>query len=321
MTMNQIYNLAVEMAKKVDPRGSDLPKNPYPDSAILHTTNPSKTSLTVSEFKSLRASKHKSIKTILAGIDMDSAEILLAHFLKVDLAISHHPQGKALADLGKAIPLQADLMHSQIGVPINIAEGVLKKRIAEVKRQIAPINHYQTIDMSKHSEVNFMCLHTVCDNLAWNFVENKLKNLDPRKLPPTGKTIPGRQKPTIVKDVVNLLLTIPEYQEAKNRGAGPTIIAGSPQNRAGRVATTEFTGGTDGGKLIYPALANAGLGTIISMHMKEESREEAEKNHINVVCAGHIASDSLGMNLFLDELEKKGIEVIPTSGLIRVKRN
>jgi len=27
------------------------------------------------------------------------------------------------------------------------------------------------------------------------------------------------------------------------------------------------------------------------------------------------------MNLFLDELEKKGIEIVPCSGLIRVSRN
>ncbi|HPM39035.1 MAG TPA: NGG1p interacting factor NIF3, partial [Candidatus Pacearchaeota archaeon] len=49
-------------------------------------------------------------------------------------------------------------------------------------------------------------------------------------------------------------------------------------------------------------------------------RKEAEASHINIVIAGHISSDSLGMNLFLDELEKKGIEIIPFSGLTRIKR-
>jgi len=57
------------------------------------------------------------------------------------------------------------------------------------------------------------------------------------------------------------------------------------------------------------------------MHMAEDRKREAEKNHVNVVIAGHMSSDSLGMNLFLDELEKRGIEVIPCSGLIRVSRN
>ena len=33
-----------------------------------------------------------------------------------------------------------------------------------------------------------------------------------------------------------------------------------------------------------------------------------------------LVSDSIGSNLFLDELEKRGVQVIPASGLIRIKR-
>ncbi|KKR97364.1 MAG: hypothetical protein UU49_C0033G0007, partial [Candidatus Magasanikbacteria bacterium GW2011_GWC2_41_17] len=47
---------------------------------------------------------------------------------------------------------------------------------------------------------------------------------------------------------------------------------------------------------------------------------EAKGAFLNIIIAGHIASDSLGLNLFLDELEKKGIKIIPCSGLIRVSR-
>ena len=35
---------------------------------------------------------------------------------------------------------------------------------------------------------------------------------------------------------------------------------------------------------------------------------------------GYMASDSLGMNLFLDALEKKGITIVSCSGLIRIQR-
>jgi len=54
--------------------------------------------------------------------------------------------------------------------------------------------------------------------------------------------------------------------------------------------------------------------------MREESKKEAEAANINVVVAGHISSDSLGMNLFLDELQKRNIQIIPCSGLIRISR-
>ncbi|NLC37920.1 MAG: NGG1p interacting factor NIF3, partial [Clostridia bacterium] len=65
----------------------------------------------------------------------------------------------------------------------------------------------------------------------------------------------------------------------------------------------------------------AGVGTIVCMHMSEKHRKEAEKAHLNVVIAGHMASDSLGMNLFLDLLEERGIQIETCSGLYRVKRN
>jgi hypothetical protein len=40
-----------------------------------------------------------------------------------------------------------------------------------------------------------------------------------------------------------------------------------------------------------------------------------------VVIAGHMSSDSLGINQFLDELERHGVRTIATSGLIRVHRD
>ena len=40
------------------------------------------------------------------------------------------------------------------------------------------------------------------------------------------------------------------------------------------------------------------------MHISEEHRKEAEKSHLNVVVAGHISSDNLGLNL----LHRRDIE-------------
>jgi hypothetical protein len=123
-----------------------------------------------------------------------------------------------------------------------------------------------------------------------------------------------------LEDLMNLLKEIPEFKEATKFGAGPKIFVGSPERRCGKIALTEITGGTEGSTKIYEKLAIAGIGTVIGMHMEEERKKEAEAAHINVVISGHIPSDSLGMNLFLDELEKRGIEIIPCSGLIRVSR-
>jgi len=262
-------------------------ENPYLDSRILNIT------------------EDKEIKKVLIGIDMEPAEILLAKEIKdIDLIISHHPLGKGLAHLSDVMELQCDVLN-QYGVPINIAEGLMKEKISEVARGTSAKNHQRTVDVAKILGFNLICLHTVCDNLAAKFLKDKIEKEDSLMR---------------IEDLLKLLKEIPEYKEATKIGAGPKIFVGDKENRCGKIAVTEITGGTEGSSKLYEKMAIAGIGTIIGMHISEEHKKEAEASHVNVVIAGHISSDSLGVNIFLDDLEKKGIEIIPCSGLIRVSR-
>lgn len=317
MTLKQIYRLVVDMGMKADPRGlegvrkvlarrkqdyQELSKskkqefdaedliNPYADSRIL-----------VGE-DSLKVDK------VLAGIDITAAEVVLADRLNqqgagIDLLIGHHPVGGPLAALHEVMEVQADLMATY-GVPINIAEGLMRDRIKEVQRSVSPRNHNQTVDAARLLNLAVMCTHTVTDNLVYNFLEKLLT----------------KKAPETVGDVVSVLKEIPEYKEATAGKAGPIIFAGDEKNRAGRVAPLEITGGTEASHLIYEKLAIAGVGTIVGMHAAEDHRKECVKHHLNLVIAGHMSSDSLGMNLFLDELEKQGVKIIAASGLIRMSR-
>lgn len=314
MKTKEIYKFAIEMGEKADFRGIngvkkvlerkkekfeklskkekeffdvEMLENPYSDSRILNIA------------------KDKEIKKVLVGIDIDTAEVLLAKEIgDIDLIISHHPLGKGLATLSEVMELQCDVLN-KYGVPINIAEGLMKERISEVARGLNRVNHQKTVDAAKILGFNLICLHTVCDNLAADFLKNKIekaKNL------------------TRIEDLLEFLKEIPEYKTAAKLGSGPKIFVGNKENRCGKIAITEVTGGTEGSPRLYEKMAIAGIGTIIGMHMEEEQKREAEAANINVVIAGHMSSDSLGVNLLLDKLEKKGIEIIPCSGLIRVKR-
>jgi len=315
MTIQEVYELAMRKAIKADLRGEKTVKrklkklkekykklsqaekqefdkeslrNPYADSRVFA--------------KNFR----KKVKKILTGIDIDTGEVLLAKQLGVDLIISHHPVGSALAGLGEVMDLQIELL-AQEGIPINIAQNLMKLRISEVSRSVGAANHYQVIDAANLLDIPIMCTHTFADNLVAKFLNDLIKE--------------NKNKLETVGDVIELLKTIPEYQEAIKRKAGPKIFVGSKDNYVGRIAILEMTGGTNGSKDIYEKMSQAGVGTIIGMHMSEEWKKQAESNHINVIIAGHMSSDSIGMNLMLDELEKRGIEIIPCSGLIRYSRN
>jgi putative NIF3 family GTP cyclohydrolase 1 type 2 len=245
----------------------------------------------------------KEIKKVLVGIDITTGEILMAKELGVDLVIGHHPSGSALQGLDDAMKLQADVLEIY-GIPINVAEGCLRKRISEVARGIHASNSFITVDAAKNMGMSFMNIHTPADNAVSMFVKKEIEKKEPR----------------FVSEILDLLYEIPEYQEATRRGSAPTLYAGSPENRAGKIAVTEMTGGTEGAPEIYQKMAAAGIGTVIAMHQSEKHRTAAEKAHINVVVAPHIASDSLGMNLVLSNILEKGIKIIPAGGFIWVKR-
>ena len=255
---------------------------------------------------------NKEIKKVLVGIDIGPEEILLARELgNIDLVIGHHPVGKGLVKLEDVMELQCDV-YNFYGVPINVAEGLMRERISEVARGVNSSNHQRTVDTARLLNVNLMNSHTPSDNLAAKFLRNFIEGNPSEPLRP--------RKLERVSDIINALKEIPEYKEAMKIGVGPKVFAGSLENRCGKIALSEITGGTEGSPKLYEKIAQAGIGTVIGMHISEEHKKEAEMAHINIVIAGHMSSDSLGMNLLMDELEKQGIEIVACSGFTRFSR-
>lgn len=316
MKLQEIYKLIIKLGTEHDPRGLEVVQkqlakeqkkiaelkeeekqevdqdrlfNPYTDTRVLY------------------GDLDREVQRILVGIDMEIGEVMLADRLaekgqKIDLIMAHHPEGKATAGLYDVMHLQEDLLY-QLGVPINVAEGIMASRIAEVRRGLMPLNHNRAVDAARLLDIPLMCCHTPADNMVTEYVQNKIDQGNCETL----------------GDIVKVLKAIPEYAEAVKTGAGPTIVVGSKERRAGKVFV-DMTGGTSGSEDAYSKLSVAGVGTLVVMHISEKHRKEAEKNHVNVIIAGHMASDSLGMNLILDEIAKQGVEILTCSGLTRVNR-
>lgn len=316
MTIQEIYDLALVMGMKADPRGysgvkkrldklkkeyKELPekKKKYFDQETLR--NP------YSDSRLLVGDPKKKVKKILAGIDANGTEILLADRLnqkgeEIDLLIGHHPEGNAFANLHEVMDLQVGVYES-IGVPVNVAYSLMMERMQEIKRRIHPINHNQAVDAAKLLEIPLLTLHTIWDNMGDQFIKEYL----------------GKQELDTVGDVYEKLMELPEFMESEKGKAGPSIVSGTEKSPTGKIAVF-FTGGTDPSKEMHVEIAKAGVGTIVTMHMPEDTIKEMKKRHINVINTGHMSSDSIGANIFFDALEKKGVSVIPCSGLIRVKR-
>ncbi len=317
MKLKRLYDLFIEKGIEQDPRGKagvlselkrikeqyeQLPEKEKEEFDLERLKNP------YSDTRILNGDLDKEVKRALVGIDIDVAEILLTDRLnqkgkKIDLVISHHPQGKALAALHQVMYMQADIVSLK-GVPVNIAEGVLQERISEIERRLLPVNHTKTADAARLLNVPLLCVHTPADNHVSCFLQRLM----------------DRKKPDAVGQILDILKDIPEYRQAVKNNAGPKIFNGHKRSRAGKIFV-DMTGGTGGSKEIFKNLAQAGVGTIIGMHIGEDHLKKAKTEHINIIIAGHISSDAIGLNLILDALLKKHqLDFICCSGFIRVKR-
>lgn len=315
MKLSKLYELIVSYGIAQDPRGNKISeyfkqakgkyrklkgvekecfdkealKNPFADTRILY------------------GSPDDQVKKVMVGIDIEVPEILLADRIReregLDLVISHHPEGVAYAGLAEVMQVQSFILQ-RIGVTKEAVESFLKERIREVDRRISPANHSRPVDAARLLGIPFMSCHTPADNYVNRYLQATIDKSKPKK----------------VRDVLEILYKIPEYKDGLMRKAGPKIILGEPKNKAGRVFV-DMTGGTEGPKELFGRISQAGVNTLVCMHLSEEHFSRAKPEHINVIIAGHIASDNVGINLILDKIEShQKLEIIGCSGFKRIKR-
>ncbi len=243
----------------------------------------------------------EGIKKILFGVDIETAELLLGNHLDVDCVITHHPKaGDPRINLYQVMSNQIQRMVVA-GVPINKAQKALKKTKDQVERRLHPANYDQVASAARLLNMPFMAMHTPCDILAENTVQG---HLDARlAAKPEAK----------LQDVIDALLELSEYQNTKAR---PVIRVGGKEDYAGKVFVT-MAGGTGGGPDVAKAYFEAGVGTLIVMHMPEDTLQAIKDQNIgNVIVAGHMASDSVGINKVIAKFEEVGLEVIRCSGVV-----
>lgn len=317
MKLIDIYNLVVKKGLEKDPRSRAEIKEELNKSKREYrklkgvdrrTFDPERLRNPYSDTRILYGNPNTDIKTIMVGIDMEAPEIIAADRLNekgegIDLVLAHHPEGAAWSRLHDVMHLQVAMLK-RLGISHDVAEQLLKDRMGEVERAISPANHFRSVDMARLLDMPFMCVHTPADNHVARYLHALFDKRKPRKL----------------SQVVNILKNIPEYADGLKKNAGPKILIGEPDKDAHKIFV-DMTGGTEGPKKVFARLSQAGVGTIVAMHLSEEHFKNAKDEHINVVIAGHIASDALGLNLVLDEIEKRAkVDILPCSGFMRVRR-
>jgi hypothetical protein len=318
MKLTQLYKAAIEIGSSMDPRGEgevreylkiqnkkygelsgkekkyfdmECLTNPYNDTRITYNSG-------------------KDVKKVIVGIDMEAAELVMVDRLiekgvKIDAVIGHHPSGQASAGFTDVMSMQSDIWNG-FGVTISAAESMLGKRMTEVNERFMPENHYRAADAAKLLNISLLNIHSPADNCVVKYLQGRF----------------DREKPRSVSDIMDMLYEEPEYSEYSKRSAPPVILVGDKSRKVKKVFV-DMTGGTEGPADVYKKLCDSGVDTVVGMHFSGAHKKAIEEAQMNAVIAGHMSSDSLGLNVLLDNMMKKlgKFEVVETSGFTRFSRD
>ncbi len=246
----------------------------------------------------------ENITRVLAGIDMGTAELMLAKQMGYDCVFRHHNLVPKLGHLGRLVADDHAKKLRDNGVPANVAQKLLERRVQETEIMFHGANFDGPRQTAKLLGMPFLGLHTPADLLGERTVEKLAAEVEASKPLPT------------VGDLLDAIMTLREYREAPE-GQRPVIWLGSRESLAGKVLV-DFSGGLAPELDECKAFIDAGIGTFVCMHMSTDIvKALREDNRCNVICCGHMASDSIGMNLIMDAWEREGgIETTRIGGIV-----
>lgn len=234
----------------------------------------------------------KNIQRVLFCIDVGPAELLLAKQLGYDAVIAHHPAGgSAILGFPKVFRRHVQQMV-EAGVPLEKAEMAVSRKLEQLSVEAHTRNYAQAVDFARLLKMPFMNVHMPLDEIGRKRMVEQIKN----KVRENSK----------VGDVVSALMELPEFKNALTK---INVCLGKNENKAGKIVVSHAAA-TNGGYEIAKTYFEHGVDTLIYIHISpidlEKLRAESKGN---LIVTGHIASDSLGINPFTRELERRGISV------------
>ncbi len=240
--------------------------------------------------------KGKNIKKVLMGIDMGAAELKIAKDMGYDAVIAHHPQA--------ALRTYYNILDEHVTqmVAAGVPEVEAKEAVKELKLKNELMGHSLNYDharsIAKLLDMPFMNIHYPLDQLGRIRMQQKIAE--------------ETDENSSVADVIAALNSLDEVASAET---DVELRLGKLENKAGKVVVSHGAG-TNGGYDLAKTYFKNGISTLVYIHVKypDLKKMQTEQNG-NLIVTGHLTGDLLGINPFIEKLEKSGMIVDRVSGL------
>lgn len=241
------------------------------------------------------------LQRALFGIDVEVGELLFARDAGYDVVVAHHPLGgNARARFTEVMWNQVEQMTEE-GIAEPVARSAVADRVMARRRAAHTTNYNRVLDTARLIGLPLLNIHLPPDIVSRRFLRAYLGE----RLSPEAS----------VGALLELLSVIPEMKGSLMK---PEVWIGAAENPVGRY-TVAIAGGTNGGYPVFRTYFEAGVNTILAMHIDPAEfakLQAAAPPGCNLVITGHMATDSIGINRLIAGVEAEGLAVTRTSGII-----
>lgn len=246
------------------------------------------------------------IKKVAAGMDVGTAELMLAKDAGADMLIAHHATfAPGCLDGYKSLSILLERMVA-LGAPPAPASKIIHTVQDRVRRgrQGNSSNYDRAPSIARLISMPLMSLQTPLCLVGSRIVQNALS-----------EHLAAIEEPRLA-DVMDGLMTLPESRKSISP---PALYVGATDDYAGKPVVLFAHEAAE-----YPEIAlelfEAGVGTLVLPYASEAVVAAVKEQNIgNLAVMGHVTADSIGINAFLSYLEGQGAEVIRMSGVINVR--
>ncbi len=241
-----------------------------------------------------------AIERVLIGIDLRSPEIALAKAAGYDAVVAHHPVGVSTLNFHTVLDRHADQMAAA-GVPRDLARSIVAK-VKEPRRILDSMSNYDhDPSLARLLDMPYLNIHTPLDEVGRRRMA----------------TVAGEvgENATVGDLIAAFYDAFGEFRHAATR---IEALVGSLDRRLGRVVVSHGAG-TNGGYPVAKAYFDHGVDAVVYIHCRPDDAERLRAEYgttKTLVVTGHIASDSIGINPYIERLRDEGLEVVPVSGIL-----
>lgn len=240
----------------------------------------------------------KDIKRVLFGIDINSADLYYAKENGYDAVIAHHPQGNIIT--AHEVYKDHVKIMKKYGVPEEAAQKAIEKKYEELKISIQSNNYDDTISVAKMLNMPFLNIHQPLDEIGRRLMQERVDEV-------------CKNQNATLNDVLQAISSFREMQAARTK---VELLIGDGNKKAGKTVVAHGTY-TNGGYGVANAYFENGVDTVIYIHISySDYIKLKQENKGNLIISGHIASDAIGINPYVEALRKEGIEVTTIKGII-----